>query len=107
MAGAARILQVTLEPGHPLLEQGQGHRAPFWITAPRPGRIVQELHQGGTDLFCSPTSFLMFEGMPLPIPELEASVQRHRLIQSLNWPAAAGRFQGLADLGRRGRIRYG
>ena len=94
MARAAWIPQFTLEPGHALLEQGQGHGSPLQVTAPRAGWIVQELHKGGTDLFRSPSSLLMLQGVPLPIPELEGSVQRHRLIQGIVRPAAR-RLEGL------------
>ena len=49
---------------------------------------MQQLHQGRTDLFGTPASLQMFEGVPLTIPKLKASVQGHGLGQGPIGPSA-------------------
>lgn len=95
MTRTARVSQLTPEPGDALLKQGQGHGASFRISHPWPGGIMQELHEGGTDLFRTPAPFLMLLGVPLSISELEGLVQRHGLIQSSLRPAAVRRLPSL------------
>ena len=87
MSGATGILEFTTQPGHTLLQQGQGCGAPERIAGLDPGGIVQQLHQGGADLLGPAPALLVFEGMPLTITDLQAAMQGDGQLQGLRRPA--------------------
>ncbi|MEN9388673.1 MAG: hypothetical protein RLZZ255_1649 [Cyanobacteriota bacterium] len=91
VAGTARILQLPAQPAQPVLQQRNG-LLPLCGGHGGVGRIggIQQLHQGGRQLFGGAPLRLALECMPLAIVDGEQSMQDLRCFSAAFWPLLMG-----------------